>query len=74
MKKASGVRKVKKDEAKKLDLKRAEMELEKERLEVEKLKLQHGIIAEAKNHCKFCGSAIVDNAEICPKCGVSLIE
>lgn len=74
IKKASGDRKIKKEEDKKIELKRAEIELEKERLEVEKLKLQQGIIEEAKNHCKFCGSSIVGNPKICPKCGVSLAE
>jgi len=74
MKNSSGDKKSKKEAAKKMELKRTEMELEKERLEVEKLKLQQGIIEEAQKHCQYCGSAIVGNPKICPKCGVSLTD
>ena len=55
IRKSAGDKKTKKEEAKSMDLKRAEIELEKERLEVEKLKLQQGIIEEATNHCRYCG-------------------
>lgn len=74
IKNASGGKKDKKEEAKKIDLKRAEIELEREKLEVEKLKLQQGIIEEAKNYCKFCGEPIVGSPNICPHCGTSLGE
>ena len=57
-----------------MELKRAEIELEREKLEVEKLKLQQGIIEEAGNQCKFCGSSIAGNPKICPKCGSPLTE
>ena len=74
IKNASGGKKDKKEEAKKIDLKRAEIELEREKLEVEKLKLQKGIADDSRNYCKFCGSAITGAPKICPKCGVSLTE
>ena len=74
IKNASGDKKIKKEDAKKIELKRAEIELEREKLEVEKLKIQQGIMEEAGNQCKFCGSSIAGNPKICPKCGSPLTE
>ncbi len=74
VKHASEPKKEKKEDAKKLELKRAEIELEREKLEVEKLKLQKGIVEDSGNYCKFCGASIEGEPTICPKCGSPLSE
>jgi len=74
IKNASGGKKDKKEETKKIELKRAEIELEREKLEVEKLKLQKGIADDSRNYCKFCGEPIVGKPNICPHCGSTLSE
>ena len=74
IKHASEYKKDKKEEAKKLDIKRTELEIEKEKIELEKLKLQQGILEDSGNYCKFCGGAIVGKPSICPKCGTPLSE